>query len=116
MKGFFYAMKPKKATESNIFGKRLKAARLSSGLPQDKLGVLIGLDEHTASTRISRYESGIHEPAILTAKNLAYALNIPLAYLYCEDDLLALHILLVSQLTEYQWQKLHQFILSDVLS
>jgi transcriptional regulator with XRE-family HTH domain len=59
------------------------------GLPQDKLGVRIGLDEQTASARISRYESGVHEPPIKTARQLADALNVPLAYLYCDDERLA---------------------------
>ena len=70
------------------------------GIPQDKLGVLIGLDEHTASARISRYESGVHEPPIKTARDLAEALDVPLGYLYCDDDKLANIVLAVSQLPE----------------
>lgn len=68
------------------------------GIPQDKLGVKIGLDEHTASARISRYESGIHEPPIKTARLLADTLQVPLGYLYCDDDRLAEIILHVSEL------------------
>lgn len=68
------------------------------GIPQDKLGVKIGLDEHTASARISRYESGVHEPPIKTARLLADALEVPLGYLYCDDDRLAEIILSVSEL------------------
>lgn len=67
-------------------------------LPQDKLGVRIGLDEQTASARISRYESGIHEPPVKTARALAEALGVPLAYLYCDDDRLAEIILAVGML------------------
>lgn len=67
-------------------------------IPQDKLGVLIGLDEHTASARISRYESGIHEPPIKTARAMAEALGVPLGYLYCDDDRLAQIILAASEL------------------
>lgn len=67
-------------------------------LPQDKLGVLIGLDEQTASARISRYESGVHEPPIKTARQLADALSVPLGYLYCDDDRLAEIILAASEL------------------
>lgn len=70
------------------------------GIPQDKLGVLIGLDEHTASARISRYESGVHEPPLKTARDLAEALDVPLGYLYCDDDKLANIVLAVSQLPE----------------
>jgi transcriptional regulator with XRE-family HTH domain len=103
-------MKISKEFKSNIFGKRLKTARLSLGIPQDKLGVSIGLDEHTASARISRYESGVHEPAIPTAEKLAKTLNIPLAYLYCEDDRMALHLIEVASLNEAQWTELSAFM------
>lgn len=80
------------ANQSNpksLFGRRLRAARERLGLPQDKLGVMIGLDESCSSARISRYESGVHEPPFATAKQLAVALKVPTAYLYCEEDELA---------------------------
>ncbi len=73
----------------NIYGSRLKQARKIKNIPQDKLGILIGLDEHTASTRISRYENGVHEPAISTAQKISNILSIPLAFFYCDDDELA---------------------------
>jgi len=59
------------------------------GIPQDKLGVSIGIDESTSSARISRYETGTHEPPFATASNLARVLEVPVAYFYCEDDRLA---------------------------
>ncbi|MDI9234741.1 helix-turn-helix domain-containing protein [Limnohabitans lacus] len=90
----------------HVFGRRLKAARRRQGLAQDKLGVLIGLDEHTASARISRYENGIHEPPVKTAQLIAVILNVPLAYLYCEDDRLADLILKASKLKDEQWAAL----------
>lgn len=74
---------------SNVFGRRLREARESLGIAQDKLGVMIGLDEGCASARMSRYESGIHEPPHATAQKIAEALNVPLAYLHCVDDELA---------------------------
>lgn len=83
----------------SLFGRRLRAARERLGLPQDKLGVMIGLDESCSSARISRYESGVHEPPFATAKQLANALNVPTAYLYCEEDELAEIILSYSALT-----------------
>ncbi|MBR7896907.1 XRE family transcriptional regulator [Burkholderia multivorans] len=76
-----------------LFGQRLREARLRFGIPQDKLGVRIGLDEHTASARISRYETGENEPPFGTAVNLAKALCLPTAYFYCEEDELARLIL-----------------------
>lgn len=59
------------------------------GMPQDKLGVSVGIDETTSSARISRYETGTHEPPFATASNLAKVLKVPVAYFYCEDDRLA---------------------------
>lgn len=85
-----------------LFGRRLRAARERLGLPQDKLGVMIGLDESCSSARISRYESGVHEPSFITAKQLADVLKVPTAYLYCEEDQLAEIILRFSALTEDQ--------------
>lgn len=73
----------------NVFANRLKEARKAAGMAQDRLGVLIGLDEHVASARMSRYESGIHQPPIETALLIAERLSVPLAYLYCEDDRMA---------------------------
>lgn len=72
-----------------LFGKRLREAREMAGIAQDKLGVLIGLDESSSSARISRYETGIHEPPVRTAKQIAVVLKVPLAFLYCDDDVLA---------------------------
>lgn len=48
--------------------------------------MLIGIDESSSRARISRYELGTHEPPVKTARLLAQALGVPLAYLYCEDD------------------------------
>lgn len=77
----------------SVFGQRLREARRRAGIAQDKLGVMVGLDEGTASTRISRYETGTHEPPVEFASKLAQVLQIPTAYLYCEDHELAVVIL-----------------------
>jgi transcriptional regulator with XRE-family HTH domain len=74
----------------------MRERREALGLAQEKIGVAIGIDESSSRARISRYELGVHEPPVPTARLVAYALGIPLAYLYCEDDkvaalLLALH-------------------------
>ena len=84
----------------------MKEVRLSKGITQDKLGVMIGLDEGVASARISRYESGIHEPPVKTARDIANALGVPLGYLYCDDDRLAEIILVASQLPQADQQAL----------
>lgn len=79
----------KTASKSNLFSKRLREARLQFGIPQDKLGVLIGLDESCSSARMSRYENGVHEPPFKTIEKIASALKLPTAYFFCEDDRLA---------------------------
>lgn len=84
---------------TTLFGRRLRMARLNAGLPQDRLGVLIGFDEGTASARMSRYETGVHQPQYETAVDIANVLGIPTAYLYCEDDDLAKVILEWSRLS-----------------
>ncbi|WP_075256610.1 helix-turn-helix domain-containing protein [Herbaspirillum camelliae] len=78
-----------KRIPSTVFGLRLRQARLQADIPQDRLGVLIGLDEMTASARISRYETGVHEPPFEVAQKIGAALAVPTAYFYCEDDGLA---------------------------
>jgi transcriptional regulator with XRE-family HTH domain len=55
-------------------------------MSQKDLGIAAGLDEFVASTRINRYETGVHEPDLETAGRLAKALGVPLAYLFAEDD------------------------------
>lgn len=88
-----YRRMPLKIPHS-VFGQRLKEARLRAAIPQDQLGVKIGLDEGTASARMSRYESGVHEPPFLIAIKIAKVLGLPAAYFYCEDDELANLLLL----------------------
>lgn len=73
----------------DIFCRRLKEARLAAGLSQKNLGIAAGIDEFVASTRINRYEKGVHEVDIGTAQKLADVLDIPLAYFYAQDDQLA---------------------------
>ncbi|MCP2002932.1 helix-turn-helix protein [Buttiauxella sp. JUb87] len=73
----------------DIFCQRLKAARISKGLSQKSLGILAGIDEFVASTRINRYEKGVHQANIEIAQQLATALDVPLAYFYMVDDQLA---------------------------
>jgi len=92
-------MAPPSKPSSTVFGRRLRQARLSAGIPQDRLGVAIGLDEATASARVSRYETGVHATPFTTAQQLAAVLGVPTAFLYCEDDELAEMILGWSRLS-----------------
>ena len=90
------------STSVNVLAQRIRQAREAIGLPQDKLGVLIGLDEGCSSARISRYESGKHQPPLKTVQLLADRLGVPTAYLYCEDDLLAEAILKLARLNKFK--------------
>lgn len=86
------------AASSSIFGARLKEARLEAGLSQKRLGIEAGLDPFVASTRINRYELGIHKVDYAFAIRLAAVLKVPVAFLYAEDDELASLILVFGRL------------------
>lgn len=77
------------ATPVTVWGRRLKEARLAASLSQKQLGIEAGLDEFVASPRINRYELGVHQPDYPIAVKLAGVLNVPVAYLYCDDDRMA---------------------------
>ncbi|ELZ5869717.1 helix-turn-helix transcriptional regulator [Salmonella enterica] len=67
---------------------RLKKARLRAKLSQERLGILAGIDEATASARMNQYERGTHSPDFSLACKFAEVLKIPACYLYTvEDDL-----------------------------
>jgi len=73
--------------------KRLKEARQRKGISQKSLGILIGVDEFSASSRMNHYEVGRHSPDFPTIKLLAKELGVPTAYFYTEEDWLAESIL-----------------------
>lgn len=84
------------SAQPTVVGRRMRELRESLGWAQEKVGVAIGIEESSSRARISRYELGVHEPPVATARRIAEALGVPLAYLYCEEDaiaslLLALH-------------------------
>lgn len=74
---------------NEIWGRRLKEARTAAGLSQKQLGIQAGLDPFVASTRINRYELGVHKADYRIAQQLAAILQIPTGYFYTEDDSLA---------------------------
>ncbi len=85
-----------RSNPSSVVGSRIRALREERGWSQEQVGVAIGIDESSSRARISRYELGVHEPPVHTARRIANSLNAPLSFLYCEDDdvailLLALH-------------------------
>ena len=81
------------------------------GWSQEKVGVAIGIDESSSRARISRYELGVHEPPVPTARRIADVLGAPLEYLYCEDDSIALLLRGLHQLgPEERNKKVQDFI------
>jgi transcriptional regulator with XRE-family HTH domain len=87
---------------SNLVGERIRSRREQLGWSQEKLGVAIGIDEASSRSRISRYELGNHEPPLGTAMNMAKALGVPLAYLYCEDNDVASLLLALNKVPSEQ--------------
>lgn len=100
-------MKPHKL---NIFAYRLKLARKAQKLSQERLGILAGIDENSASARMNQYERGKHVPDFLMASKIAQALNLPTAYFYTENDDLAELIQLYSALNPEKKQYVLQHI------
>lgn len=82
------------------FADRLRALRSAAGLTQQRLGVLIGLAEDVASTRINRYEEGVHDCDLATASKIAKILGVPLASLYAERESVAKAIAALSAMTD----------------
>ena len=89
----------KKVNKSPV-GRRLKEARLLQGLSQKGLGIKAGIDQFSSSARINQYERDKHVPDYQTATRLADALEIPVTYLFTDDDDLAAIILKYSQVSK----------------
>lgn len=73
----------------------------------------IGIDESSARARISRYELGVHEPPTPIARQIASALDVPLEYLYCEDDQVAALLLALYRLPVKERQRIVGNVLKD---
>ena len=90
---------PRRLDIRQVFQRRLQEARLRRELSQKELGIKAGLDPFVASTRINRYELGVHEPDMATIQRLADTLSVPTAYLFADDDRLARMILAFDKLS-----------------
>lgn len=84
----------------SVFTKRLKEARLAAGLSQERLGIEAGIDPVSASARMNRYELGKREPDLVLVERLAEVLNVPMPYLYADDEQFAELILGFGMLSE----------------
>jgi transcriptional regulator with XRE-family HTH domain len=90
----------------SIVAKRLKEARLRTGISQKQLGIKAGIDEFSASARINQYERGKHMPDLLTLTRLAAVMDVSVPYFYCQDVELADLILKFSTLGKAQRRRL----------
>jgi len=90
-------------SKNTVVSRRLRQARQSRDLPQDRLGVMAGLEESSSSARMSRYE-----PTYQFVEAIAKVLGISAAYFYCADDRLAEIIRIYSDLSETRRKALLQ--------
>lgn len=90
--------------------KRLREARLAKGLSQKKLGILAGIDEFSASSRMNQYEKGKHAPDFATLKRLSDELDVPTCYFLCEEDWLAAALMNIFSLSLSKQKKIAQLI------
>lgn len=102
-----------KEDENEQWGKRLKQARVAAGLSQKNLGIKAGIDQFVASTRINRYELGVHKPNLLAARNLAKVLEVPVAFFYSDEDEIADLIYRYSKAAPSVRQQIHA-LLDDI--
>lgn len=93
---------PVSETSRPIFARRLAEARKRAGVSQAQLGVMAGMEPEVASPRVNQYERGVHEPRAEMAKKLSEVLNVPAAFLYTEDEILAKLLLRWNELSKAQ--------------
>ncbi|MFT4927553.1 MAG: transcriptional regulator with XRE-family HTH domain [Phenylobacterium sp.] len=79
---------------------RLKQARTAAKISQKELGLRLGMDDNTASSRMNHYEKGRHTPDYQTLKRIADELGVPVSYFFCKSDQTAQLICLIERLGE----------------
>ncbi len=92
---------------------RLKTARKKAGLTQQQLGMRLGMEQSSASARMNQYEKGKHAPDYQTMQLIAAELGLPVAYFYCDDELLAELICAISTLKKEEQELLLKKICED---
>lgn len=103
-------MPSRSLSKDSVVSRRIRQERLRQGLAQDRLGVLAGLEESSASARMSRYESGIHEPPFEFVQSVAKVLGVSPAFFYCPDEKLADIIRTYSDLSGAKRTALHRVV------
>lgn len=85
--------------ELPVVSRRIREARMRADLSQEKLGVMAGIDEFSASARMNQYERGKHTPNYQLVIRLAKVLELPTAYFYAEDDQVAELLIIYGRLS-----------------
>ncbi|WP_201025475.1 helix-turn-helix domain-containing protein [Lysobacter capsici] len=67
--------------------------------------MLIDFSQGNGLTRINRYEKAVHDADLATARRIAEALGVPLAFLYAETDTMAEAILTLGLLSKPEQRK-----------
>ena len=93
----------------SVVGDRLKQARLEAGLSQERLGVLAGIDEMSASARMNQYERGVHTPGYPMVEQFAKALDMPVEYFYAKEDKTADLLLLLHSMSDTDRERVKEF-------
>ncbi|KAA1152093.1 XRE family transcriptional regulator [Pseudoalteromonas fuliginea] len=89
---------------------RLKEARKRANMTQKELGIRIGMDQSSASSRMNHYEKDRHTPDIQTLQRMADELKVPLNYLFCESAESAELACLIDKLSIEERQKLIELL------
>ncbi|MFT0533393.1 helix-turn-helix domain-containing protein [Castellaniella hirudinis] len=93
-----------------LVGRRLREARKEAALSQEKLGVLAGIDEMSASARMNQYERGKHVPDFGTISRIAEVLDVPPSFFYAVTDDEALLLVKYHRLTRTMQAEVLVFI------
>ena len=104
----------KKEKLKSPVAERLRAARIQKGISQKQLGILAGMDKFSASPRINQYERNKHVPDFRTAQRLAETLDIPVTFLYADDDDLAELILLWSKISKRKKLQIKRLLINGM--
>lgn len=75
-------------------------------MTQKELGIRIGMDQSSASSRMNHYEKDRHTPDIQTLQRMADELGVPLNYFFCENTESAELACLISNLSIEEKKKL----------
>ncbi|WP_405599560.1 MULTISPECIES: helix-turn-helix domain-containing protein [unclassified Pseudoalteromonas] len=75
-------------------------------MTQKELGIRIGMDQSSASSRMNHYEKDRHTPDIQTLQRMADELGVPLNYLFCDSAESAELACLIDYLSLEEKQKL----------